>query len=56
VKAFDTHAFLWFILDDPQLSAAARDLIEDPANDVEVNPALLGAENAPFFGKMPANP
>jgi PIN domain nuclease of toxin-antitoxin system len=35
----DTHAFLWFILDDPQLSAAARALIEDPANHVEVSPA-----------------
>ncbi len=32
----DTHAFLWFILDDPQLSASARALIEDAANDVEV--------------------
>jgi PIN domain nuclease of toxin-antitoxin system len=35
----DTHAFLWFILDDPQMSAFARTLIEDPANDVEVSPA-----------------
>jgi len=35
----DTHAFLWFILDDPQLSPAARKLIEDPANEVEVSPA-----------------
>ena len=28
----DTHAFLWFILDDPQLSPAAKAIIEDPAN------------------------
>ncbi len=35
----DTHAFLWFILDDPQLSASARSIIEDPANDIEVSPA-----------------
>ncbi len=35
----DTHSFLWFILDDPQLSAAAKVLIEDPTNDVEVSPA-----------------
>ena len=35
----DTHAFLWFILDDPRLSSTARNLIEDPANDVEVSPA-----------------
>ena len=35
----DTHAFLWFILDDPQLRSSAKMLIEDPANDVEVSPA-----------------
>ncbi len=35
----DTHTFLWFILDDPQLSASARTLIEDPANEVEISPA-----------------
>jgi PIN domain nuclease of toxin-antitoxin system len=35
----DTHAFLWFILSDPTLSATARQLIADPANDVYVSPA-----------------
>jgi PIN domain nuclease of toxin-antitoxin system/uncharacterized protein (DUF433 family) len=35
----DTHAFLWFLLDDPQLSATARVAIEDPLNDIEVSPA-----------------
>ncbi len=35
----DTHAFLWFILDDPQLSGPARALIEDPANEVAISPA-----------------
>jgi PIN domain nuclease of toxin-antitoxin system len=35
----DTHAFLWFVLNDPQLSAAARVEIADPANEVEVSPA-----------------
>jgi PIN domain nuclease of toxin-antitoxin system len=35
----DTHAFLWFLLDDPQLSATAQSAIEDPLNDVEVSPA-----------------
>ncbi len=35
----DTHAFLWFILADPQLSTRAKSAIEDPANDVEVSPA-----------------
>lgn len=35
----DTHTFLWFVLDDAQLSAPARALIEDPATDVLVSPA-----------------
>jgi len=35
----DTHTFLWFVLDDAQLSRQARTLIEDPANDVVVSPA-----------------
>ena len=35
----DTHAFLWFILDDPRLCHAARAIIEDPANDVIISPA-----------------
>src|SRR5437660_621834 len=35
----DTHAFLWFVLSDPQLSAAAQSLINDLANDVLISPA-----------------
>lgn len=35
----DTHAFLWFLLDDPRLSAAAGDAIADPRNLVEISPA-----------------
>jgi len=35
----DTHTFLWFVLDDPQLSVSARTLIEDPANDILISPA-----------------
>jgi PIN domain nuclease of toxin-antitoxin system len=30
----DTHAFLWWIFDDPRLSPAARDLIADPAAEI----------------------
>ncbi|MCL8207562.1 MAG: type II toxin-antitoxin system VapC family toxin [Actinomycetia bacterium] len=30
----DTHVFLWWILDDPRLSPAARDAIGDPANTI----------------------
>jgi PIN domain nuclease of toxin-antitoxin system len=35
----DTHAFLWFLLDDPQLSATAQAVIVDPLNNVEISPA-----------------
>lgn len=35
----DTHAFLWFVLDDPKLSSTARSLIEVPTNQIEVSPA-----------------
>jgi PIN domain nuclease of toxin-antitoxin system len=35
----DTHTFLWFVLDDPQLSTTARALVVDPTNDIEVSPA-----------------
>ena len=30
----DTHAFLWWITDDPRLSERARDIIGDGGNDV----------------------
>lgn len=35
----DTQAFLWFLLDDPQLSAPAKAFIEDPLNDIAISPA-----------------
>lgn len=35
----DTHAFLWFILDDPRLSARADSLISDSNNQILVSPA-----------------
>ncbi len=34
----DTHALLWFALDDPQLSRAAHALVVDPANEKFVSP------------------
>src|SRR3712207_613496 len=37
----DTHAFLWWVFDDPKLSPAARDLIADPAAEI-----LFSAVNA----------
>jgi PIN domain nuclease of toxin-antitoxin system len=35
----DTHAFLWFVLNDLQLSKRALAIIQDPANQVCVSPA-----------------
>jgi PIN domain nuclease of toxin-antitoxin system len=35
----DTHVWLWFHLGDPQLSAVARQQIEDPANENFLSPA-----------------
>jgi len=42
----DTHSFLWYVLDDPQLSNTARMAIEGQSADVLVNPvqATLGPE------------
>lgn len=34
----DTHSFLWFLLNDPQLSETAKTLIGDASNDIEVSP------------------
>lgn len=35
----DTHAWLWFVLGDPQLSATAKDHILDPSNTHFISPA-----------------
>jgi PIN domain nuclease of toxin-antitoxin system len=37
----DTHAFLWFIQNDPQLSDLARDTIENGTNDIYLSTASL---------------
>jgi len=36
-----THALLWFLADDPRLSASARTTIEDPANPRLLSPVSL---------------
>jgi PIN domain nuclease of toxin-antitoxin system len=33
----DTHTFLWFILDDPQLSSKADLLISNPSNEIYIS-------------------
>jgi PIN domain nuclease of toxin-antitoxin system len=35
----DTHAFLWFVTNDPLLSATAQALIADPTNEIVISPA-----------------
>ena len=37
----DTHALLWWLIDDPALSPAARDAIADPANEPLVSAACV---------------
>ncbi len=37
----DTHALLWWLTDDPALSAEARDAIADPANEPLVSAASV---------------
>jgi PIN domain nuclease of toxin-antitoxin system len=35
----DTHTFLWFVTNDPLLSAAALALLVDPGNEILLSPA-----------------
>ena len=35
----DTHALIWYALDDPQLSGTAQALILDPMNEILISPA-----------------
>jgi len=35
----DTHAFLWWIEDNPELSQVARDILADPQNEIFVSAA-----------------
>ncbi len=37
----DTHAFLWFVLDDGRLGRNAGSLLRDPDNDLLVSPATF---------------
>lgn len=36
----DTHVFLWWYLDAPELTPAARGLLEDPSNRIYVSAAV----------------
>lgn len=35
----DTHTFLWFVLNQAELSSTARNLIINPSNDIFLSPA-----------------
>lgn len=50
----DTHALLWFLANDPKLSATARAAILDPANVRWVSPiSLLEIALKNRLGKLP---
>jgi PIN domain nuclease of toxin-antitoxin system len=50
----DTCALLWFLTDDPKLSAAAKAAIEDPANERWLSPiSLLEIALKVRLGKLP---
>ncbi len=50
----DTHVILWFLANDPKLSAVARSAILDPANERWVSPiSLLEIAIKNRLGKLP---
>ena len=50
----DTHALLWFLADDPRLSATAKTAIEDLANERWLSPiSLLEIALKNRLGKLP---
>lgn len=50
----DTCALLWFLTNDPKLSAAAKAAIEDPANERWLSPiSLLEIALKARLGKLP---
>jgi PIN domain nuclease of toxin-antitoxin system len=50
----DTHALLWFLADDPRLSATAKTAIEDIANERWLSPvSLLEIAHKNRLGKLP---
>jgi PIN domain nuclease of toxin-antitoxin system len=50
----DTHIFLWYITADPQLPAAFRDAIRDPANEVYLSVASVWEAVIKYaLGKLP---
>ncbi len=51
----DTHALLWWLAGDPQLTVSARDVISDSSNDVFVSAASAWEVTTKHrLGKLPA--
>ncbi len=51
----DTHALLWWLFDDPQLSAKAREIIEDSGNEILVSSASAWEISTKHrLGKLPS--
>jgi PIN domain nuclease of toxin-antitoxin system len=51
----DTHAFLWFVLDDPKLTPPARRAIESASNEVCISPASYKIAIKVSLGKYRLN-
>lgn len=50
----DTHALLWWLFDDPKLSATARELVSDPGNKVFVSSASAWEISTKYrLGRLP---
>ncbi|MEM8931281.1 MAG: type II toxin-antitoxin system VapC family toxin [Acidobacteriota bacterium] len=50
----DTHALLWWLFDDPQLSKTARELIADPEHIIHVSSASAWEISTKYrLGKLP---
>ncbi len=52
----DTHALLWWLADDPQLSARARDILSDATTTVYVSAATAWEVSTKHrLGKLPTH-
>ena len=50
----DTHIFLWWLFDDPRLSANLREQIADPAHNIHVSAASVWDIATKYrIGKLP---
>jgi PIN domain nuclease of toxin-antitoxin system len=50
----DTHAFLWWLFDDPKLSSISQSIIRDPANIISISSASAWEIATKYrLGKLP---